>query len=183
MLLSAEPKGSPPPSDSSAPVVLETRGLKVWFPIRRGFFRKTVGHIKAVDGLDARLAEAVRADAAAILAVILRALGLGAVTRPLINLVVSNVGGIDGSRYLGESRLSAAYPVSMVADPAGLNVTVVSLDDHMDFGIVANAAVIADAFELSRACQASFAQLARAVQRTPAAKSKPRRPRDSRLRP
>jgi microcin C transport system ATP-binding protein len=53
MLLSAEPKGSPPPSDSSAPVVLETRGLKVWFPIRRGFFRKTVGHIKAVDGLDA----------------------------------------------------------------------------------------------------------------------------------
>jgi len=111
------------------------------------------------------------------------ALGLGAVTRPLINLVVSNVGGIDGSRYLGESRLSAAYPVSMVADPAGLNVTVVSLDDHMDFGIVANAAVIADAFELSRACQASFAQLARAVQRTPAAKSKPRRPRDSRLRP
>jgi len=53
MLLSAEPKGSPPPSDSSAPVVLETKGLKVWFPIRRGFFRKTIGHIKAVDGLDA----------------------------------------------------------------------------------------------------------------------------------
>ncbi len=53
MLLSAEPKGSPPPSDRSAPVVLETRGLKVWFPIRRGFFRKTIGHIKAVDGLDA----------------------------------------------------------------------------------------------------------------------------------
>ncbi|MGL6181850.1 MAG: ATP-binding cassette domain-containing protein, partial [Aestuariivirga sp.] len=53
MLLSAEPKGSPPPSDKSAPVVLETRGLKVWFPIRRGFFRKTIGHIKAVDGLDA----------------------------------------------------------------------------------------------------------------------------------
>ncbi len=53
MLLSAEPKGSPPPSDRSAPVVLETKGLKVWFPIRRGFFRKTIGHIKAVDGVDA----------------------------------------------------------------------------------------------------------------------------------
>ena len=26
--------------------------MKVWFPIRRGFFRKTVGHIKAVDGID-----------------------------------------------------------------------------------------------------------------------------------
>jgi WS/DGAT/MGAT family acyltransferase len=110
-------------------------------------------------------------------------LGLGAMARPVINLVVSNVGGIEGSRYLGECRLSAAYPVSMVADPAGLNVTVVSLDDHMDFGIVANAAVVADAFELSRACQASFAQLARAVQRTPAAKSKSRQSRKPRVRP
>ncbi len=42
-----KPKGAPPPSDSSAPVVLETKGLKVWFPIRRGFFRRTIGHIKA----------------------------------------------------------------------------------------------------------------------------------------
>ncbi len=53
LLLTAEPKGTPPPSDPSAPVVLETKNLKVWFPIKRGFFRKTVGHIKAVDGVDA----------------------------------------------------------------------------------------------------------------------------------
>ncbi|MFO0993561.1 MAG: ABC transporter ATP-binding protein [Hyphomicrobiales bacterium] len=53
MLLSAEPKGSPPKSDPSAPVVMETKGLKVWFPIKRGFFRKVVGYIKAVDGVDA----------------------------------------------------------------------------------------------------------------------------------
>ena len=53
MLLTAEPKGAPPPSDPSAPTVLETSGLKVWFPIKRGFFRKTVGYIKAVDGVDA----------------------------------------------------------------------------------------------------------------------------------
>ena len=53
LLLTAEPKGSPPTSDLSAPVVLETKNLKVWFPIKRGFFRKTVGHIKAVDGVDA----------------------------------------------------------------------------------------------------------------------------------
>jgi microcin C transport system ATP-binding protein len=53
LLLTAEPKGAPPPSDTSAPVVLETKNLKVWFPIKRGFFRKTVGHIKAVDGVDA----------------------------------------------------------------------------------------------------------------------------------
>lgn len=53
LLLTAEPKGSPPASDNNAPAVIETRKLKVWFPIKRGFFRKTVGHIKAVDGVDA----------------------------------------------------------------------------------------------------------------------------------
>ncbi len=53
MLLAAEPKGAPPRSDNSAPIIMETKGLKVWFPIKRGFFRKVVGHIKAVDGVDA----------------------------------------------------------------------------------------------------------------------------------
>ncbi len=52
MLLAAEPKGQPPKSNTSAPIVVETKDLKIWFPIKRGFFRKTVGHIKAVDGLD-----------------------------------------------------------------------------------------------------------------------------------
>ncbi|MGH6854113.1 MAG: ABC transporter ATP-binding protein [Aestuariivirga sp.] len=55
MLLAAEPKGLPPAYDPTAPIVLETKGLKVWFPIKRGFFRRTIGHIKAVDGIDARL--------------------------------------------------------------------------------------------------------------------------------
>jgi microcin C transport system ATP-binding protein len=53
LLLTAEPKGSPPPADPKAPIVVETTALKVWFPIRRGFFRKTIGHIKAVDGVSA----------------------------------------------------------------------------------------------------------------------------------
>src|SRR4029079_6273597 len=33
------------------PVVMATDDLKVWFPIKRGLLRKTVGHIKAVDGV------------------------------------------------------------------------------------------------------------------------------------
>jgi microcin C transport system ATP-binding protein len=53
LLLTSEPRGAPPPSDASAPAVVETSQLKVWFPIKRGFFRRTVGHIKAVDGVDA----------------------------------------------------------------------------------------------------------------------------------
>jgi microcin C transport system ATP-binding protein len=53
LLLTAEPKGAPPASDPAAAPVIETTGLRVWFPIRRGFFRKTIGYIKAVDGVDA----------------------------------------------------------------------------------------------------------------------------------
>ena len=93
------------------------------------------------------------------------ALGLGAAMRPVVNLVVSNVGGVSESRYLGRCRVTAAYPLSMLADPVGLNVTVLSLDGHMDFGILANAAVLADAFELAAACQAAFATLERAARR------------------
>jgi microcin C transport system ATP-binding protein len=51
MLLNAEPKGSPPKADLSAPVVVQTDNLKVWFPIKKGFFRKTVGHVKACNDI------------------------------------------------------------------------------------------------------------------------------------
>jgi microcin C transport system ATP-binding protein len=34
-----------------APVVMETKDLKVWFPIKRGVMRRIIGHIKAVDGV------------------------------------------------------------------------------------------------------------------------------------
>ena len=40
------------PSHPEAPVVVQADDLKVWFPIQRGFLRRTVGHIKAVDGVD-----------------------------------------------------------------------------------------------------------------------------------
>ncbi|MGI9387641.1 MAG: ABC transporter ATP-binding protein [Methyloligellaceae bacterium] len=54
-LLASEPKGDPPPEDSKAPIVLETKDLKVWFPIRRGVLRRTVDHVKAVNGLSLKL--------------------------------------------------------------------------------------------------------------------------------
>jgi microcin C transport system ATP-binding protein len=50
-LLAAEPKPDPAPPQPGAPVVVETTDLKVWFPIKRGVMRKTVGYIKAVDGI------------------------------------------------------------------------------------------------------------------------------------
>jgi microcin C transport system ATP-binding protein len=50
-LLAAEPKPDPAPPRPDAPLVVSTDDLKVWFPIRRGVLRKTIGHIKAVDGV------------------------------------------------------------------------------------------------------------------------------------
>src|SRR6201995_3279853 len=50
-LLAAEPKPDPAPPRPDAPVVMSADDLKVWFPIKRGFLRKTVGHVKAVDGV------------------------------------------------------------------------------------------------------------------------------------
>jgi len=54
-LLAAEPKPDPAPPCPDAPVVIETKDLKVWFPIKRGVLRKVVGHIKAVDGVSIEL--------------------------------------------------------------------------------------------------------------------------------
>jgi microcin C transport system ATP-binding protein len=52
MLLAAEPKGRPPAAGEAPKVVVEAQELKVWFPVKRGFLRRVVGHIKAVDGVD-----------------------------------------------------------------------------------------------------------------------------------
>ena len=56
-LLAAEPKGDPPKADETAPVVMSGDNIKVWFPIKRGVLRRTVGHIKAVDGIDVTVRE------------------------------------------------------------------------------------------------------------------------------
>jgi microcin C transport system ATP-binding protein len=54
-LLAAEPKGEPPASDDSKPIVIETDDLKVWFPIKTGFLRRITDYVKAVDGVDLKL--------------------------------------------------------------------------------------------------------------------------------
>ncbi|WP_421996206.1 ABC transporter ATP-binding protein [Reyranella sp.] len=56
-LLSAEPKGRPAAADPSAPEILQLDDVKVHFPIKRGVLRRTVGHVKAVDGVSLLLRE------------------------------------------------------------------------------------------------------------------------------
>ncbi|MGB1683021.1 MAG: ABC transporter ATP-binding protein [Arenicellales bacterium] len=54
-LIQAEPKGRKQRIDRRGPVLLSAEQLGVWFPLRRGVLRRTVDHIKAVDGVDFEL--------------------------------------------------------------------------------------------------------------------------------
>ncbi len=57
MLLATEPRGRPAPVTAEAPTVLEGDQVKVHFPIRRGLLRRTVAHVKAVDGVSVAIRE------------------------------------------------------------------------------------------------------------------------------
>jgi WS/DGAT/MGAT family acyltransferase len=60
------------------------------------------------------------------------------VGRPAWNLVVSNVPGPQFPLYMAGAKLVANYPVSVITDGMGLNITVMSYNGDMDFGIVAD---------------------------------------------
>ncbi|MBO6838110.1 MAG: ABC transporter ATP-binding protein [Alphaproteobacteria bacterium] len=56
-LLAAQPSGRKEPVADGAPLVLRGDGVKVWFPIKKGLLRRTVDHIRAVDGIDVTVRE------------------------------------------------------------------------------------------------------------------------------
>lgn len=67
-------------------------------------------------------------------------------TRPPLNLVISNVPGPRESLFCAGARLERLFPVSVVVDGVGLNMTVMSYRDHLDFGIVTDQGQIPDAW-------------------------------------
>ncbi len=54
-LLNSEPKGKPLTARPDAPEVMSTDNLKVWFPIKKGVLKRTVDHVKAVDGISLKV--------------------------------------------------------------------------------------------------------------------------------
>src|SRR2546428_11373979 len=56
-LLAAEPGPMERAPRADAPVVMEAQDVRVWFPIRRGLLRRTMGHVKAVDGVSLAVRE------------------------------------------------------------------------------------------------------------------------------
>ena len=56
-LLAATPKGAPDPGDAASAPVLACEDLKVWYPVKAGVLRRTVDHVRAVDGVSVELRE------------------------------------------------------------------------------------------------------------------------------
>jgi WS/DGAT/MGAT family acyltransferase len=91
-----------------------------------------------------------------------------AVTRGLsapVNVIISNVPGSPVPLYLAGARLEAHYPISAILDGVGLNITVLSYRDQLDFGIVADRAMVDDSWELIDRLREAHAELLSLVPR------------------
>jgi WS/DGAT/MGAT family acyltransferase len=87
-------------------------------------------------------------------------------TRPPLNLVISNVPGSRTPLFLAGAQLEAQYPVSVVVDGVGLNITVMSYLDHLDFGIVADREQVEDAWSMLEGLRHGLEELAAALGQT-----------------
>jgi len=89
-------------------------------------------------------------------------------------MVVSNVSGPQFPLYMAGAQLVANYPVSVITDGMGLNVTVMSYCGHLDFGIVADREQMRDVWKLIGWLEDSLAELL-----PPGAEVKPPAPADT----
>jgi diacylglycerol O-acyltransferase len=98
------------------------------------------------------------------------------------NLVISNVPGPRQPLYFAGAKLCHQFPVSIVTEGQGLNITVVSYLDRLDFGFVVDRELVPDVWdlvdmhidEIGRLFEASGAEWAEAP--------KPAQPRRGRIR-
>jgi diacylglycerol O-acyltransferase / wax synthase len=87
------------------------------------------------------------------------ALEITARTRPALNLVVSNVPGPSVPLYCAGAKMLAHYPVSVITDGVGLNITVMSYQDRIDVGIVADRDSIEDAWTMMASMEQALDEL------------------------
>jgi WS/DGAT/MGAT family acyltransferase len=89
----------------------------------------------------------------------------GADHHPVVhNLILSNVPGPPIPLYFAGARLVGIYPLGPVMDGAGLNVTVLSQEDRVGFGIVACSALVPDPWRIADAIPGALHEMTKAVQ-------------------
>src|SRR4051812_12998553 len=82
---------------------------------------------------------------------------------PALNLVISNVPGPRAPLYCAGARLEHNFPVSVITDGVGLNITCLSYLDGVDFGIVVDREMVDDAWSLTAALERELADLDTAI--------------------
>jgi diacylglycerol O-acyltransferase / wax synthase len=92
--------------------------------------------------------------------------------RPTWNLVISNVPGPQMPLYCAGARLDANYPVSVITDGMGLNITVMSYCGHLDFGLVADRDQMPDLWTMTDWLAESLEELRPKGRGRPRAKAK-----------
>jgi diacylglycerol O-acyltransferase / wax synthase len=75
------------------------------------------------------------------------------------NLVISNVPGPRQPVYFAGAKLRNQFPISIVTDGLGLNITVMSYLDRLDFGFIADRELIPDLWDLADLHIAEISQL------------------------
>ena len=90
-------------------------------------------------------------------------LRIGERLRPIMNLIVSNVPGPPFPLYIAGARLVALHPLGPIFDDCGLNVTVLSYLDHVDFGFIACRELVPDVDDLAAAVPDALRELLKAA--------------------
>jgi len=83
--------------------------------------------------------------------------------RPAFNVTISNVPGPPFPLYSAGAKLVANYPVGPIFDGAGLNMTVMSYQENLDFGLLACPDVLPDVWSLADGLSDALAELTKAA--------------------
>ncbi|OBK18604.1 WS/DGAT/MGAT family O-acyltransferase [Mycobacterium asiaticum] len=84
---------------------------------------------------------------------------LAGVLKQPANVMISNVPGPSNPTYLGGARQRAQFPVSGVLDGIGLNITVMSYLDSLEFGVVVDRGQLDDPWPILDALRAGLDEL------------------------
>ena len=89
--------------------------------------------------------------------------GLASRMRPPFNVVVSNVPGPPFPLYSAGAKMLANYPMGPIFEGLALNMTVMSYQDSLDFGLVACPDVVDDVWELADGLHDAMEELLKAL--------------------
>jgi hypothetical protein len=85
--------------------------------------------------------------------------GLADRHRAAINVMISNVPGPPFPLFLAGATLERAYPMGPIVESVGLNITMMSYREHVDFGFICARNLVPDPWELADLLEPAFQEL------------------------